>query len=65
MGINGRRNRALSWQDTVNLPVRGEVTVRMRFTDFTGKTVYHCHILNHEDKGMMNIIRVLPAGASE
>jgi suppressor of ftsI len=59
MSINGRPHRALSWQDTVNLPVRGEVTVRMRFTDFTGKTVFHCHILNHEDKGMMAVLEIL------
>ena len=59
MSINGRPNRALSWQDTVNLPVRGEVTVRMKFTDFTGKTVYHCHILNHEDKGMMAVLEIV------
>jgi FtsP/CotA-like multicopper oxidase with cupredoxin domain len=26
-----------------------------------GDFVYHCHILNHEDQGMMAIIRVLPA----
>jgi hypothetical protein len=25
--------------------------------------VFHCHILNHEDQGMMNIIRVVPQAA--
>ncbi len=29
-------------------------------SDITGDFVYHCHILNHEDAGMMAIIRVLP-----
>jgi len=30
--------------------------VRIAFDDFTGKTVYHCHILDHEDGGMMGIV---------
>jgi FtsP/CotA-like multicopper oxidase with cupredoxin domain len=59
MSIDGRPNHALSWQDTVTVPTRGQVTVRMRFTDFTGKTVYHCHILNHEDKGMMAVLEIV------
>lgn len=38
------------------------VTVRMDFRGpDVGDFVYHCHILNHEDQGMMAIIRVLPA----
>jgi len=28
------------------------------FTDITGRTVYHCHILDHEDRGMMGVIVV-------
>ena len=28
------------------------------FTDITGRTVYHCHILDHEDQGMMGVIQV-------
>jgi hypothetical protein len=36
--------------------------------DFRGPTVgsfvYHCHILDHEDAGMMAIIQVLPKGAA-
>jgi FtsP/CotA-like multicopper oxidase with cupredoxin domain len=39
------------------------VTVRMDFRGpDIGDFVYHCHILNHEDQGMMAIIRVLPPG---
>jgi FtsP/CotA-like multicopper oxidase with cupredoxin domain len=37
------------------------VTIRMDFRGpDIGDFVYHCHILNHEDQGMMAIIRVLP-----
>ncbi len=39
------------------------VTVRMDFRgDDVGDFVYHCHILGHEDNGMMAIIRVVPRG---
>ena len=45
-----------AWQDVVNVPARGHTTIRVAFDDFPGRTVYHCHILDHEDKGMMGII---------
>jgi FtsP/CotA-like multicopper oxidase with cupredoxin domain len=46
------------WKDTVNVPAGGSVTVRVPFDRVTGRTVYHCHILDHEDLGMMGVIRV-------
>jgi len=43
------------WLDTVNVPVGGTVDVILDFTDpvIKGMAVFHCHLLNHEDKGMM------------
>jgi FtsP/CotA-like multicopper oxidase with cupredoxin domain len=43
------------WLDTVNVPYGGTVDVIMDFTDpiIRGMSVFHCHLLNHEDKGMM------------
>jgi FtsP/CotA-like multicopper oxidase with cupredoxin domain len=43
------------WLDTVNVAVGGSVNVIMDFTDpvIRGMSVFHCHLLNHEDKGMM------------
>jgi FtsP/CotA-like multicopper oxidase with cupredoxin domain len=49
------------WKDTVNVPGGGEVTIRIPFVGPTGRTVYHCHILDHEDLGMMGVIDVRPA----
>ena len=46
------------WKDTVNVPAGGTVRIRIPFTDITGRTVYHCHILDHEDQGMMGTIEV-------
>jgi FtsP/CotA-like multicopper oxidase with cupredoxin domain len=34
------------------------VNVRIAFRDFTGRAAYHCHILDHEDLGMMGAIEV-------
>jgi suppressor of ftsI len=44
-----------AWLDTVNVPVGGTVDVILDFTDpvIKGMSVFHCHLLNHEDKGMM------------
>jgi FtsP/CotA-like multicopper oxidase with cupredoxin domain len=38
------------------MPAGREVRIRVRFADFGGRTVYHCHILDHEDLGMMGVI---------
>ncbi len=51
------------WWDTIRLPSRGSVKVRMYFRpDVTGLTVYHCHILPHEDNGMMGTILLSKTG---
>jgi FtsP/CotA-like multicopper oxidase with cupredoxin domain len=47
-----------TWRDVVNVPARSEVTVRIAFDRYTGRTVYHCHILDHEDRGMMAVLEV-------
>ena len=46
------------WKDTVAIPVGSKVRIRINFADFGGKSVYHCHILDHEDTGMMGIVEV-------
>ena len=53
IAINGRRQAFTGYQDEVLLPIHGRVTIRLRFADITGETVFHCHILAHEDHGMM------------
>lgn len=42
-------------KDTVNIPAGGWVKFILEITDFPGKSVYHCHILDHEDQGMMGV----------
>lgn len=38
----------------------GRVRIRQTYLDFTGTYVLHCHILAHEDRGMMQLVRVVP-----
>jgi FtsP/CotA-like multicopper oxidase with cupredoxin domain len=42
----------------------GHFRMRSRFVDFPGEYVIHCHILAHEDRGMMAIVRLSPAGVT-
>lgn len=53
--INGIRQDMPEWLDTVDVPYNGTVDLIMDFTDpiIRGMSVFHCHLLNHEDKGMM------------
>ena len=54
------------WKDTVYLPPDVEVRVIMQFSTYTDATVpymYHCHLLWHEDEGMMGQFVVLEEDA--
>jgi suppressor of ftsI len=53
--VNGVPSQMPQWLDTVNVPYGGTVDLVMDFTDpvIRGMSVFHCHLLNHEDKGMM------------
>ena len=55
---NGDGSSVRGWKDTVNIPSQGSVKINIDFRDFGGTTVYHCHILDHEDGGMMGIVQV-------
>lgn len=44
------------WMDTIAIPRGGRVVFRSRFADYVGRWVNHCHILMHEDHGMMQAV---------
>jgi bilirubin oxidase len=50
----------LAWLDTVNVPSRQSATIRVR-QSMPGKRMFHCHILEHEDAGMMGVLEVRPS----
>ena len=60
--INGVPQPPDDHRDVVDVPIGGEVKVIIPFNDplIVGRFVYHCHILSHEDKGMMATVEVSP-----
>jgi len=56
--VNGVALPQTEWHDTFNIPANGSIRIRHRFEDFTGLFVFHCHILPHEDLGMMQTVNV-------
>jgi FtsP/CotA-like multicopper oxidase with cupredoxin domain len=55
---NGEPEPYRSWKDTVNVPKHQTARFIVRYTDYPGKWMFHCHILDHEDHGMMGILEV-------
>ncbi len=45
-----------TWRDVVNVRAGRSVTVLVDFARHPGRSVYHCHILDHEDAGMMGVV---------
>jgi suppressor of ftsI len=72
ISINGEAVDYGTLMDTVGIPpayedgeghsLPGQVVIRTRYTDFVGEYVFHCHILFHEDHGMMANIQVVQPG---
>jgi FtsP/CotA-like multicopper oxidase with cupredoxin domain len=58
VAVNGEKPAQRDWHDTVVVPRKGSVTFRSRFLDFTGRFVLHCHMMNHEELGMMQVVEV-------
>jgi len=50
--------RVPEWKDTVNVPTKSELTIAVRFDERPGAWMYHCHILDHAEAGMMGHIVV-------
>ncbi len=59
LSVDGEPYDSHGEQDTVILYPNEPVVVRIPFDRYTGKFVFHCHILNHEDHGMMALVEVV------
>ena len=55
---NGVPEPFRSWKDMVNVPKHQRARFIVRFANYPGKWMFHCHILDHEDHGMMGILEV-------
>jgi len=62
LDINGvpQKPSEHGWKDTLVAPANGHITVAARFKGYTGKYLFHCHNLEHEDLGMMADFEIVP-----
>ena len=52
------------WKDTVRAHSKMITRIIVRFEGYTGRYVWHCHVLEHEDNEMMRPYEVLPKAAA-
>jgi FtsP/CotA-like multicopper oxidase with cupredoxin domain len=50
--------RVPEWKDTVNVPVKSSIRIVIDFDERPGMWMYHCHILDHAEVGMMGHLHV-------
>lgn len=62
ISVNGKPVDRYGYDDTFPVPANGKVVMRTRYKDFDGKFVLHCHILFHEDHGMMQVVEIVRPG---
>jgi len=69
-GSTGSLGDQWVWKDTLKTPAQQGsdapqpfATLKSRYTLFTGAFVQHCHVLNHEDQGMMQVVEIEPSAA--
>ncbi len=57
--VNGQPPAFRSWEDTVNVPPQARVRIAWMPDDRPGEWMYHCHILEHHESGMMGHFEVV------
>jgi FtsP/CotA-like multicopper oxidase with cupredoxin domain len=59
----GEPVRPLAWKDTVNIPMKKTVSFVVTFDERPGTWMFHCHILDHAEGGLMGTVHVGPGPA--
>lgn len=59
---HGRAVGPLAWKDTVNVPMKTTVRLLVTFDERPGEWMFHCHILDHADGGLMGTVQVGETG---
>ncbi|MBM7502808.1 multicopper oxidase family protein [Agromyces aurantiacus] len=54
--VDGEAADVVDHRDVVHVRARSTTVVRIAFEGIAGRTVFHCHILDHEDQGMMAVV---------
>lgn len=62
--LNPLGKKETVWRDTLLVREKTPVTIRSRYQRYIGKFVLHCHILDHEDRGMMQVVEVVAPSSS-
>jgi FtsP/CotA-like multicopper oxidase with cupredoxin domain len=58
-------NRVPEWKDTVDVPTKSELSIAVRFDERPGAWMFHCHILDHAEAGMMGHLLVRDPNAPD
>jgi len=58
LSVDGVAPPTREWKDTVDVHVGGETKIAVHFDERPGMWMFHCHILDHADLGMMNMVHV-------
>ena len=56
-------SRVPEWKDTISVPSKSELKIAVRFDERPGMWMYHCHILDHAEAGMMGHLHVVDASS--
>ena len=60
LDVNGVAPAIREWRDTVNLDPKETIRIAIPFDDRAGMWMFHCHILDHADHGMMAMLHLMP-----
>jgi FtsP/CotA-like multicopper oxidase with cupredoxin domain len=55
--------RPMAWKDTINVPIDATVRFLVNFDERPGMWMFHCHILDHAEGGLMGHVHVQPGGS--
>ncbi len=58
--VNGKAPALSEWKDTIDVPPGSTLRVAIPFDDRPGMWMFHCHILDHADLGMMGMLHLMP-----
>ena len=61
----GQPVRPLALKDTVNVPMKKTVRLLVTFDERPGEWMFHCHILDHADGGLMGTVLVGPVAPGQ
>jgi len=59
---DGKPRRPLQWKDTVSVPFKDTLKLIVRYEDRPGSWMYHCHVLDHAEGGLMSVVQLSRPG---